>query len=432
MSGVGRIALAVVPGREGGLIDDVAAHGYDVTARCSSADELASVLAASRSDFAIVSSVERYLNPRLVAEADAAGVRIVAIAETDAGRRHAANIGLHEVVEGDADWARIEAVLLGAPLRAEALPGPTGGRGNVIAVWGPAGAPGRTTLAINIAAELASAGHTVALADVDTHSGSVAPTLGLLDEAPGFAAACRLAGSGALTRAELERIGQRYSSPHGSFWVLTGIGRPSRWPELSAERVVATLAECRKWVDYTVVDTGFNLEGDEEIVSDLAAPRRNAATIAALREADQVVAVGSADPVGLSRFLRAHVDLLETIVTERILVVMNRLRSSAIGSSPAAQVTQSLERFGGITAPVMVPYDRQATDAAVLTGATLYDVAAKSPARVAIGALVTQRILPPAAALPDRRRGIRWPSRARNTMRAAEVPAAPTVSRLRG
>lgn len=272
---------------------------------------------------------------------------------------------------------------------------PAAGRGIVIAVWGPAGSPGRTSLAINIAAELASAGKTVALADVDTYSGSVAPTLGLLDEAPGFAAACRLAGTDALTNAELERIGQRYSSPQGSFWVLTGIGRPSRWPELSAERVGTALEQSRGWVDYTVVDTGFNLENDEEISSDVFAPRRNAATLQALRSADHIIAVGAADPVGLSRFLRAHVDLIDTIVTDRITVVMNRLRASVIGAAPSVQVSQSLERFGGVTDAVFVPHDPAVFDSALLRGSTLLDTSMRSPARVAIGALVRDRILPP-------------------------------------
>ncbi|MCW4384978.1 regulator [Salinibacterium sp. SYSU T00001] len=400
-----RIAFAVPAAREDALVDEAFDHGHEVVARCGSADELASLLEPAAVEFAIVSSAERYLTARLLAEADRLGVRVVAINDTDAGRRHAITLGLHEVVDGDADWARIDAALLATPLRSSAPTAPSG-RGRVVAVWGPAGSPGRTSLAINIAAELASAGHTVALADVDTYSGSIAPTLGLLDEAPGFAAACRLAGSGALTQLELERIAQRYSSPHGSFWVLTGIGRPSRWPELSASRVSGALDACRDWVDYTVVDTGFNLENDEEISSDVFAPRRNAATLEALRCADQVVAVGSADPVGLSRFLRAHVDLLDAILTDRVLVVMNRLRAAVIGAAPARQVTQSLERFGGIVAPVMVPHDQAAFDAAVLEGATLYDVAARSPARVAISTLVQERILPSASKRRSQRRRV--------------------------
>jgi hypothetical protein len=176
--------------------------------------------------------------------------------------------------------------------------------------------------------------------------------------------------------------------------VLTGIGRPSRWPELSADRVVATVRQCRSWVDYTVLDTGFSLENDEEISSDLFAPRRNAATISALREADQVVAVGSADPVGLSRFLRAHVDLVEMVEADRITVAMNKIRASAIGLNPSGQVAQTLQRFGGIVSPALLPHDQPALDAAILSGKTLLDVAGKSATRVAIGQLVASRLLP--------------------------------------
>ncbi|MHB1173036.1 MAG: AAA family ATPase [Lacisediminihabitans sp.] len=402
-----RIALALPLDLEDRLIGELARHGYEIVARSGSADELASVLGETRAEVALVSAASRYLNDRLLVESDAAGARLVALAGSDTERRHAASIGLYEVIDSAAAWPELESALACVPAaRALANAELPKERGQVFAVWGPAGSPGRTTLAINVAAELAAAGYSVVLADVDTHSGSVAPALGLLDEAPGFAAACRLAGADGLTQSELERIGQRYLSGRGSFWVLTGIGRPSRWPELSADRVVATVRECRGWADFTVLDTGFSLENDEEISSDLFAPRRNAATISALREADQVIAVGSADPVGLSRFLRAHVDLVETLETDRVTVVMNKIRSSAIGLNPFGQVAQTLQRFGGISAPVLLPHDQAALDAAILSGKTLLDVAAKSPTRVAIGQFVESRLLPhrPAVAKPNARR----------------------------
>jgi MinD-like ATPase involved in chromosome partitioning or flagellar assembly len=394
---VSRIALALPLDAEDRVAGELARHGYTIVGRCSSADELASVLAITGAELALVSAGSRYLNERLLAESDAAGARLVAMIGSDAERRNAASVGLHEVVDVMAEWDEIEAALQGTGAASDrpAVPNEQHGEGGrVIAVWGPAGSPGRTTLAINIAAEIAASGYSVALADVDTHSGSIAPALGLLDEAPGFAAACRLAGADSLTQQELERIGQRYLSAHGSFWVLTGIGRPSRWPELSADRVVATVRQCRAWVDYTILDTGFSLENDEEISSDLFAPRRNAATISALREADTVVAVGAADPVGLSRFLRAHVDLVETLDTDRVTVVMNKIRASAIGLNPSGQVTQTLQRFGGIMEPVLLPHDQPALDAAVLSGKTLLDVAARSPTRVAISGLVSSRLVP--------------------------------------
>ena len=397
---MGSVALALPAELTRGMERQVGRHGHTTLGLAESAVELVGLITSGACDAAIVAATPRFLGPEVLVAADAAGVRIVGIVQADADRRFAASLGLRELAGSDADWAEIDDLLFGA-VPSTPVSDPVDGR--VIVVWGPAGSPGRTTIAIGIAAEIAAAGYSVAIADVDTYSGSVAPALGLLDESPGFAAACRLAGSGALDRTELERIGQRYLSGHGSVWVLTGIGRPSRWPELSGGRVTATLEQCRRWVDYTVVDTGFSLEDDEEISSDLFAPRRNGATLAALRQADHVVAVGSADPVGLSRFLRAYVDLVEIVVAPRVSVLMNRVRAGAIGVNPAAQVTQALRRFGGIDSAVLVPNDTAALDAAVLTGRSLRDTAMKSPARVAIGAFVLSRVLPATEPTPTRR-----------------------------
>ena len=429
---VAALALALPRRTEDRLLADIVEHGHAIVARAATVPDLLDVLSEGTPDVVIAGAARDTLSAGLIAACDARGIRLIALAETDADRRHAVGLGLFEVLDASAAWSEIQSLIIGGiviPSRIEDPSPPvaasrtgsaragtartgTARTGTVIAVWGPAGSPGRTTLAINIAAEIAAAGHTVVLADIDTYSGSVAPTLGMLDEAPGFAAACRLAGSDSLTRSELERIAQRYASPSGAFWVLTGIGRPSRWPELSGERVTRTIDALRHWVDYVVLDTGFSLESDEEISSDLFAPRRNAATLAGLRECDHVVACGLADPVGMSRFLRAWVDLAEVITTDRVSVVMNRVRSSAVGLDPRGQVVQALRRFGGIESAVLVPQDQQGTDAAVLAGRTLRDAAPKSPARVRIRRFVRAELLPVRAQVPTRRRGRVWWRRA--------------------
>lgn len=419
------IVICLSGGTERRVVRDIEQHGHLLVARARHVDDVENLVTRGEADAAVTGAGPDQLTSRLLSTCDLAGVRIVALASTDAERRHAADLGLREVLDAGASWEQIEELLsagiatgnsaarntagggtaprstasdgaaaddpaLGDPALGESAPR----RSEVIAVWGPAGAPGRTTVAISIAAELAAEGFSVALVDADTHSGAIAPSLGLLDEAPGFAAACRLSSTDSLTTTELERVSERYSSPHGSFWVLTGIGRPHRWPELSKERVAATLAECRRWVDYTIVDTGFSLENDEEISSDLLAPQRNAATITALREADRVIAVGAGDPVGLSRFLRAYVDLLDALDAERVLTVINRVRSSVIGTNPSAQVAQTLLRFGGIVATALVPHDLIALDSAILSGKTLTDVAGRSGPRMALRTLVTAHLMP--------------------------------------
>ncbi|WP_051973656.1 hypothetical protein [Cryobacterium sp. MLB-32] len=392
------IALVLDRSTEDRLVPDILEHGHTILAQLRSASELLLALPGLRVDVVVVGAKRETLNREVIAACDARGIRVIALAPADRDRRYAATLGLLEVLDGAVGWPEIEALVHGGvvvPLRigdrSRAVDAPRSGM--VVAVWGPTGAPGRTTLAINIAAEIAASGHTVVLADADTYSGSVAASLGMLDEAPGFAAACRLAGSDSLTQAEFERIAQRYNSPQGAFWVLTGIGRPSRWPELSAERVTRTIDALRQWADYVVVDTGFSLESDEELSSDLFAPRRNAATVTSLSVADHVVAVGLADPVGMARFLRAWTDLTDVITDTPVSVLMNRVRAGAVGLDPAGQVIGALRRFGAIESPVLIPQDHVALDSAVLAGRTLRDAVPKSPARASIRRFVTSTLV---------------------------------------
>ncbi len=396
------ILLALDPVTEDRLLRDIVAGGHDVLGRVAGAEDVIAAVDAAPADVVLVNAGPRSLTAGVLQACDRRGVRVIALAATERERRNAVTVGLHEVIDADAPWSDIEPLLSAAPLRTpqSERAGDGGGgaddgeRGSrVLAVWGPAGAPGRSTIAITLAAELAAAGRRVALLDADPYGGTVAPALGLLDEAPGFAAACRLAGSDSLTTAELDRVAQTYGGA-GGFRVLTGIARPDRWPELSEDRVRRTLAVCRTWAEYVVIDTGFSLERDEEISSDLFAPRRNAATIAALQGADHVVAVASADPVGLARFLRTHADLVELLDGQRLTVVANRVRASVVGLNPGGQVAQTLLRFGGIERPVLVPHDQAAADAALLAGATLRDVAPRSPALAAVARFMRDDLLP--------------------------------------
>ncbi len=370
-------------------------------------------------ELVVASASPQYLTARVVAACDRLGLRLLTVADSAAELRFAASVGVTDALDGPFSWSTTTTTTdAPAPAHEPTSPVTSGGqidedtrrrptvavsaparRGSVIAVWGPAGAPGRTSIAISLAAELAAAGAAVALADADTRAASIAPALALLDEAPGFAAACRLSGGGGLDRSQFERISQLHRAGRSDFRVLTGIGRASRWPELTAERVAGVLTAVRQWVEFTIIDVAPSFEHDEELMIDVNAPRRNAATIEVLRSSERVVAVGSADPVGLSRFLRAHAELGELVDPDRILTVINKVRTGVIGLNPAAQVRQTLARFGGIDNPVLIPWDLAAFDTALLSGRALLDVAPRSAARAAIRELSTQ-LLPVPAPLP--------------------------------
>ncbi|WP_218974841.1 hypothetical protein [Streptomyces sp. NP160] len=266
-----------------------------------------------------------------------------------------------------------------------------GRSGRLVAVWGAPGAPGRTTVAVSLAAELAALGEHVLLVDADTWAASTAQVLGLLDETAGVAAACRAAAAGTLTPGRLLQLAPS-ALPRMS--VLTGLPRAERWHELGAAALEELWSTCRSAATWTVVDCAAPLEQDEELVLDTAAPRRNAATTTALAAADEVLVVGQADPVGLQRLVRALGDLAEAQpdAVERRRAVVTKVRSAAVGHGPAARVAEALARYAGVRDALLVPDDRAACDAALLTGRTLRESSPGSPARAALAALAAELV----------------------------------------
>jgi MinD-like ATPase involved in chromosome partitioning or flagellar assembly len=258
-------------------------------------------------------------------------------------------------------------------------------RARIVAVWGPTGAPGRTTVATTLAAEVASRGAEVLLVDADTYGGCVAQSLGLLDEAPGIAAACRAAEQGSLDLPVLAGLAPQVLP---GLRVLTGLPKAERWTEVRAAALERVLQLSRSLVSLVVVDCGFCLEDDEELSYDTVAPRRNEATLTSLATADTVIAVGGADPVALQRFVRGLQEL-GTVPSPQPLPVVNRVRSAAVGSRPEVRIAASLQRFAGLEAVRFVPDDPAAVDAAVLAGRSLVEQAPESPARSAIADLAS-------------------------------------------
>ena len=365
--------------------------------------EAAEVLGAlARADVLVVDGGRDALTADLVAVCDRFGVRIAALCDSPAARRTAAVFGVTAYENDVAPRDLLAAV--GAPAHVSERP-----RGRIITVWGAAGAPGRTRMAIELACELARDGRRVGLVDADAHAPSIAMTTGLTDEGPGFAAACRQAGRGALTTTELSRI----ASPLGDIEVLTGINRPARWPELSHERVSAALEQARDWADDVIVDVAASLERDEEIVSDLDGPRRNAATLAALEAADLVVAVVAADPVGVSRFLRAHADLRAVVGARPVRIVVNKTRTATLGMDARGQVRRTFERYASAREVWFVPWDPKAADAATLAARPVAEIAGRSALAGAVRRFVGEAIDPPATSRPAAQ-----PGRARSRERA--------------
>jgi Flp pilus assembly CpaE family ATPase len=388
-----------------------ATAGYTFARRCADLPDLLAAAAAGFGQVALVSADLRALDRPALHELASHGVEVAGVVAPgdEMGERRLRQLGLTVVLRADlasheiddaldsldshvSPVAEVESLATAADLGEADR---TVVAAQVIGVWGPTGAPGRSTVALNLAAELARSAPTL-LVDCDTYGSSVAQSFGLLDEAPGVAAAARAADQGALDVAALARIAPEVVP---GLRVLTGIPRADRWTELRAPSVAHLLTVARQLSQFVVIDCGFAIEDDEELSYDTLAPRRNAATLTALESADDLLVVGTADPVGLQRLVRAVQDLA-AVPSPTPRIVVNRVRASAVGSRPERRIADALGRFAGMEDVTYLPWDQTTLDGAMLAGKSLAEFAPQSELRRAIASLTT----PYAVSAPEQRR----------------------------
>lgn len=344
-------------------------HGVVVLKRCVDLADLLASAATGQADVAVVSGELGGLDADAVTQLLRDDVRCVAVGgPADALCR----IGVVTVVApteleqlpDSVDSAGAQAVVV------ESDPVPAfssdagAAPGRVIVVHGPAGAPGRTTLAIGLAAEHAHRGSPCVLIDADPHGGAIAQHLGVLDEVSGLLAAARLVNSGSFDTESFTRCRRVVAE---RFEVLTGLPRPDRWVE-ARPGVLDAVLECAAEVGDVVVDTGFSLEDDADLGRPLA---RNQLTIDAVAAADDVVVVGSAEPTGLARLARTLVEIRDSTPAP-VTVVVNRMRDS-LGWS-RRDIVGMVEGYVRPTGVHFLPEDRPTTDRALVAGKSVVEL----------------------------------------------------------
>lgn len=436
---IGLLTAIGNPAREADLVAALGREtlGVHVVRRCVDVADLVATASAGVARAAVLSDDLRRLDGDALTRLAVAGVAVVGLVPSadDAAEHRLRRLGVAHVLPLDSPAdviARevLSAVTIGAsvPVHAMAAPGAAlppaprsgghedapesghdDGDGIVVAVWGPTGAPGRTSVAVGLAAELAALGTETLLVDADVYGGSVGQLLGLLDESPGLAGACRLANNGTLDVSGLAELAVQVRP---ALRVLTGISRAERWPELRPSAFDVVLGLARALSAVTVVDCGFCLERDEELSFDTVAPRRNGATLTAIEAADTVIAVAAGDPIGLHRYIRGLAELGEAVPTASPRTVVNRVRAAVVGGgNPHTEIRAALERFAGVSDAWFIPVDIASYDAAVASGRMLSEVAKNSPARKVLQSMAASLVGAPAPQTRrHRRRALRYRS----------------------
>ena len=251
--------------------------------------------------------------------------------------------------------------------------------GKIVTVWGTHGAPGRSTIAFNLAALAAQQGQQVCLIDADTYAPSLDALMALEDTGSGLAILCSDADRAQLDEKKAGAIMERVPLKNGTFDFLSGITSSSRWPEVRARAFAEVLEWLKHRYDLVICDVAAPVEVDEELTFDGPAPRRNAATLTALACSDRVIALGEADVIGLPRLInlarevQSRPDLFapETDVQ----YWLNRSRREAAGFNPEAKMRDNWARYLSVPLTGVIPYERKVMDRLRRNGEALLEVA---------------------------------------------------------
>jgi Mrp family chromosome partitioning ATPase len=336
--------------RERQLLPALAYRGeVAIAERCLSADELLESLEKHVPDVVLISTQLHRLDASSLARLSATRVPLLFL-ETAPGqpdRGLPATAILPAGTPPEVIVQQLLATASGARPPSEALSRPAMAPASAeeglpaIVVAGGHGSPGRTTVAINLAAALGRLAPAV-LVDADFTAPSVAahldadPTRNLL----------MLAYSEPATKGEWEQAIARETQPLGAGSprgaVLCGLPKLEMSAILSSAFVARLLAELRRRYRYVVVDTGPDLDGRESVLH-----------AAVLRRAGHILFVATADLVGLWRG-RAALGQLHTqapAALARTALIINRHHSRFHHSG--AEIAWAL----GLPVAMVVPDD---------------------------------------------------------------------------
>lgn len=235
------------------------------------------------------------------------------------------------------------------------------GKSNVVVVMGTAGAPGRTSIAIGLASELARAGHQTLLIDVDLASPAISLLLGGSGETPGLAAACRLAERDSLTEQTLRHAARRLAD---GLWLLAGTGIISPPEGVHPRALQRVLEVAQASFDSVVVDSGYAPADSGEVA----------------RSADTILVCALPTPLGLTRLVAMLSELSDLGLRGTVHVVLNKCPKPRL-KSLVSEVRQLLRTHASSEPVVGVALDRRGFARAEQIGSANAFIGLRSPAR---------------------------------------------------
>lgn len=263
--------------------------------------------------------------------------------------------------------------------------------GQVVVAWSANGSTGRSSLLAAFACELAKANQRVLVIDADTNAPSMIQIFGFDQNYSGLSAAIRMQSHGQLDQMAFEQLLLDFEMPKHRLKLLAGITMVNRWPEIGFENLRALIQFARAQFDFILVDVGASLE--TSVVDARMFSERNSATLAALSVATHVIAITTADVVGLNRFIWASANLRALKLDAPTHVVVNRFNQDVLGRKAVAEVAEAIARFAEYETSVFIEEDCTLFARSLREGVPVALVGKNSAAKQAVAQFALGRLL---------------------------------------
>ena len=245
-------------------------------------------------------------------------------------------------------------------------------RGRIAVLRSVSGGAGRTTLAGNLAFEIASLGRSVCLVDLDHQHPSLHRYFGIASPKAAVLAGVRFLEQGRFGTATIDDLKVRLLSKGVSVDLFAGVGLPENMVNLNLQSVEELLLQIATNYQYVVVDSAPGVATELSQALDACAT--------------ETIWVTLPDAISMGRFIDAQQGIGATNPTAEQRLVVNRLRASVLGARPEWQLQQVLRDRTALQLASMIVED-QALDQAMLQGLPLRQVAARSKALAAVNQL---------------------------------------------
>jgi MinD-like ATPase involved in chromosome partitioning or flagellar assembly len=407
----GQVVLAVGPTSwEPALLSALGtpALGLSITRRCVDAVEVLATVRTSTPAHVVVSSSLPRLDLNVISRLREAGCVVIGVTESSARADsqvleawavdHIIAVDVDHMARSAAQVASVihlpERALRIAPVPTGAASGVAGSEeidppedaprparpsARTVVIWGPHGSVGRSSLAIGVADEIAQGNRDVLLIDADIDAPAIATMLAVVDPGPGLPVALRRAAAGRLDAHNLDDLCVEVLEGVN---LLPGSGRPGHRSDLRSPAFGAVRRAARETYDVIVIDLGC-----APLPVDGVGDQASLAVLDCLLDADEVLVVGGAGPIGVQRLVQSIEAVREA--RQAISVVVTAISA---GSRAAREITALLAAHVGVDhgSVHFVAEDRAAYARILSDGLTLREGAARSNARADVRALAAR------------------------------------------